>query len=203
VDFGQLTGHAVLVGYGRVGTTVTEALDRAGVPHIVVEEQERVVAGLRQRGQRAVSGDATRAEVLQRAGVVGARLIVVTAPEPIRARRIVEVARELNPGIAVAVRTHSATEQAFFEEVLQMPGVAGRAVYAEREVALSLAHYALTAIGRSDDDADLLIDAMRRGATMPTETFASMHTRELQAILAEDRRAAPARSDGKSGADRH
>jgi CPA2 family monovalent cation:H+ antiporter-2 len=151
-DFGAITDHVILVGYGRVGTTITEALDRAGILHIVVEEQPRVVAGLRLRGEHAISGDATRAEVLQRAGVAGARLIVVTAPEPIRARRIVEVALEENPHIAVAVRTHSATEQAFFEQVLHTPGVHGRAVYAEREVALSLAHYTLVAVGRSDDE---------------------------------------------------
>jgi CPA2 family monovalent cation:H+ antiporter-2 len=183
-DFGSLSGHVILVGYGRVGTTVTEALDRAGVIHIVVEEQPRVVAGIRLRGEHAVSGDATRADVLQRAGVEGARLIVVTAPEPIRARRIVEVARELNPQIAVAVRTHSASEQAFFEEVLHAPGVAGRAVYAEREVALSLAHYTLLAVGRSDDEADSLIDSIRRRATLPTETFAAMQTREFRAAMA-------------------
>jgi len=182
-DFGGLADHVILVGYGRVGSTVTEALDRAGVAHIVVEEQARVVAGLRLRGERAISGDATRAGVLARAGVATARLIVVTAPEPIRARRIVEVARELNPRIAVAVRTHSATEQAFFEEVLQAPGVHGRAVYAEREVALSLAHYTLLAVGRSDDEADALIDAMRGRATMPTETFAAMRTREFRAAM--------------------
>jgi len=141
------------------------------------------VAGLRLRGEHSVSGDATRPDVLLRAGVAGARLIVVTAPEPIRARRIVEVARELNPRIAVAVRTHSATEQQFFEDVLHTPGVAGRAVYAEREVALSLAHFALTAVGRTDDDADMLVDSLRRKATMPTETFAAMQTREYQAAL--------------------
>jgi monovalent cation:H+ antiporter-2, CPA2 family len=182
-DFGAVSNHVILVGYGRVGTTITEALDRAGVAHIVVEEQPRVVAGLRLRGEQAIAGDATRADVLQRAGVAGARLIVVTAPEPIRARRVVEVARQLNPRIAVAVRTHSATEQAFFEEVLQAPGVHGRAVYAEREVALSLAHYTLVALGRSDDEADALIDAMRGRATMPTETFAAMKTREFRAAM--------------------
>jgi CPA2 family monovalent cation:H+ antiporter-2 len=182
-DFGTLSNHVILVGYGRVGTTITEALDRAGVSHIVVEEQPRVVAGLRLRGEQAIAGDATRADVLQRAGVAGARLIVVTAPEPIRARRVVEVARRLNPRIAVAVRTHSATEQAFFEEVLHAPGVHGRAVYAEREVALSLAHYTLVALGRSDDEADALIDAMRGRATMPTETFAAMRTREFRTAM--------------------
>ncbi len=187
-DFTDLTGHVVLVGYGRVGTTVTEALDRAGVIHIVVEEQPRVVAGLRLRGEHAVSGDATRPEVLERAGIRGARLIVVTAPEPIRARRIVEVARQLNPEIAIAVRTHSASEQAYFESMLHGPGVFGRAVYAEREVALSLAHFTLLAVGRTDDEADVLIDSLRGRATMPTETFAAMHTRELEAVLSRDSR---------------
>ena len=182
-DFGAISDHVILVGYGRVGTTITEALDRAGVLHIVVEEQPRVVAGLRLRGEHAIAGDATRADVLQRAGVAGARLIVVTAPEPIRARRIVEVARQLNPRIAVAVRTHSATEQAFFEQALHAPGVRGRAVYAEREVALSLAHFTLVAVGRSDDEADALIDAMRGRATMPTETFAAMRTREFRTAM--------------------
>jgi len=182
-DFGGLIGHVVLVGFGRVGSTVSEALDRAGVTRIVVEEQPRVVAGLRLRGEHAISGDATRPDVLERAAIRGARLIVVTAPEPIRARRIVEVARNMNPDIAVAVRTHSASEQAYFESLLHRPGVIGRAVYAEREVALSLAYFTLIAVGRTDDEADFLIDSLRGRATLPTETFAAMHTQELEAVL--------------------
>lgn len=180
-DFSPLRGHVVLVGYGRVGTTVMEALDRAGLPNVVVEEQERVVAGLRQRGERAIGGDATRLDVLERAGVAGARLVVVTAPEPIRARRIVEVIRSVAPHAAIAVRTHSAAEQTYYEQILGSPASPGRAVYAEREAALNLAHYALMTLGRSDDDADAILDAMRGRRTAPTETFAAMRTREIEA----------------------
>jgi len=187
-DFSGLIGHVVLVGFGRVGSTVSEALDRAGITRIVVEEQPRVVAGLRLRGEHAISGDATRPDVLERAAIRGARLIVVTAPEPIRARRIVEVARNMNHDIAVAVRTHSANEQAYFESLLHRPGVIGRAVYAEREVALSLAYFTLLAVGRTDDEADILIDSLRGRATLPTETFAAMHTRELEAVLSKSKR---------------
>ena len=129
-----LTGHVVLIGHGRVGTTVADALVRAGQRYVVVEEQERIVGGLRKQGERVILGDATRGDVLERAGIANARLLVVTAPEPFRARRIVEVARESNPAIVVAVRTHSAAEQAYFEEYLALPGVRGRAVYSEREV---------------------------------------------------------------------
>ena len=183
-DFSDFNGHVVLVGHGRVGGTVADALVRAGAQHVVVEEQERVVRGLRARGEPAILGDASRHDVLARAGIETAGLIVITAPEPFRARRIVEVARLANPGITVAVRTHSAAEQAYFEQHLSGPHAAGRAVYAEREAALNLAHYALLAIGRSDDEADVLVSVLRGEATTPTETFKALMTREFRALSA-------------------
>jgi CPA2 family monovalent cation:H+ antiporter-2 len=183
VEFPLVHDHVVLVGHGRVGSTVADALIRAGARHIVVEELERVVGGLRRRGEDAIQGDATRRDVLERAGIARAKLVVITAPEPFRARRIVEVAREANPRIAVAVRTHSAAEQAYFEAHLTTPGGAGRAVYAEREAALSLAHYSLLALGRSDDEADAVVAVLRGEATTPTETFKTLATREYQAVV--------------------
>lgn len=181
-DFHGWRNHVVLIGHGRVGGTVADALIRGGASHVVIEEQERVVGGLRKRGEPAILGDATRPEVLERAGIQGARLVVITAPEPFRARAIVDAAREANPRIAVAVRTHSAAEQAYFEKNLGKPG---RAVYAEREAALSLAHYSLLAIGRSDDEADYILSLLRGEATRPTETFKSLHTMEYKALVGE------------------
>lgn len=186
-----LAGHVVLVGHGRVGTTVADALTRAGARYVVVEEQERMVGGLRKSGERAILGDASRRDVLDRADIAHARLLVVTAPEPFRARRIVEVAREANPAIAVAVRTHSAAEQAFFERTLAAPGVPGRAVYSEREAALSMAQFALEVLGSSPADADRVIDALRGQPTRPTETFSALATQEYEAFL---------RSGGAGGA---
>jgi monovalent cation:H+ antiporter-2, CPA2 family len=185
-DFSQLRDHVVVVGHGRVGTTITDALQRERAHYVIVEEQDRVVAGLRARGERAISGDATRPEVLARAGVAQARLLVVTAPEPFRARRIVELARTVSPSIAIAVRTHSAAEQLYFEELVAAPGTIGRAIYAEREAALSLAHFTLQVLGRTDDQADLVIDAMRATAIQPTETFAALHTREFRTMTGTD-----------------
>ena len=182
-DFSGWAHHVVLVGHGRVGATVAEALTRAGIRYVVVEERERVVAGLRRRGENAIHGDATRADVLERAGLPRARLLVVTAPEPIRARRIIEVARGANPHIVVAVRTHSGAEQAFFEQYLALPGATGRSVYAEREAALSLAHFALQALGRSDDEADWIIAALRGAPTRPTEMFNTLPTSEFEALI--------------------
>jgi CPA2 family monovalent cation:H+ antiporter-2 len=178
-DCADLSGHVVLVGYGRVGSTVAEALAKAGAQHVVVEERERIVEGLRRRGERAIQGDASRPDVLERANIARAHLVVITAPEPLRGRRIAELARAANPGIVIAVRTHSAAEQAYFEEHFATPAL-GRAVYAEREAALSLAHYSLMALGRSDDDSDMIVGSMRDRPTAATETFKIGMTTDFQ-----------------------
>jgi len=165
-----LHDHVILVGYGRIGATVSEVLARAGAPEVAIEEQERVVAELRKRGAMAIQGDASRPDVLERARIRDAKLLIVTAPEPVRARRIVEIARAANPYITIAIRTHSANEQAFLDHLLATArDSTGRAVYTEREAALSLAHYSLVALGRTDDEADNLIDSMR--ATNYTSTY--------------------------------
>jgi CPA2 family monovalent cation:H+ antiporter-2 len=182
-DCSAMFGHVVLVGYGRVGHTVADALVRSAVPHVVVEQQEKIVAGLRRRGLHAIQGDATRAEVLARAGIASARLIVVTAPEPIRARRIVELALAAHPHISLAVRTHTAAEQEYYESLLQTHAARGHAVYAEREAALSLAHHTLTLIGRSDDEADEVLSTLRSQPTRPTEMLTAFATREFQSLV--------------------
>jgi hypothetical protein len=55
-------------------------------------------------------------------------------------------------------------------------------VYAEREAALSLAHYALQALGSSDDEADVVVESLRSRATAPTEMFKALGTMEYQAL---------------------
>ena len=58
-DSTHLTGHVVLVGYGRVGKRIGQALARAGVKYVVAEQNREIVEKLRERGLPAVSGDAS------------------------------------------------------------------------------------------------------------------------------------------------
>ena len=54
-----LSGQVVLVGWGRVGKRIVEALIAQGVPVVVVEQNRESVQSLRERGIAAVWGDAT------------------------------------------------------------------------------------------------------------------------------------------------
>jgi CPA2 family monovalent cation:H+ antiporter-2 len=148
VDASVLHDHAILVGYGRVGSTVGKHLARERVPYAVVEQERETVDALRQGGVRAFIGDASQAGVLDQANLAQARLLVVTVPDPFKARAIITAARKVNPGIATVVRTHSEGEREYLERL----GV-GVAVVGEREIANTMARYALETCAPDGDGA--------------------------------------------------
>lgn len=142
----DLRDHVVLVGYGRVGAPVGEELSRHGIPHVVIEQSRERAEDLRKRGLPVIYGDATRPEVLTKAHLERARLVVVAAPDAYQGRAILEMARRLNPDAEVIIRTHSDQEREF----LQKHGAA-QALVGERELAVSLTRSALRRFGVAAD----------------------------------------------------
>ena len=153
--------HVVLVGYGRVGRRIGDALGREGIPYVVVDRDRVAVEALRARGVPAVFGDAARPGILEHVQLESARMLIVASPDTYQARRVTEIARRSNPALEIAARTHSETAQEYLEKY----GV-NRTFMGERELALSMAHYALMFMGRTDDQADDVIDAMRRATSL-------------------------------------
>lgn len=148
--------HAVIVGYGRVGSVVGRGLAGQSLPIVAVDENRRRVEILRAHGIPAIFGDAAIPGILEAAGAERARLIVIATPEGFRTRRIVELARTLNPGIDTAVRTQSEAEVAHLER----QGV-GIAIMGERELALNLMEYALCSLGVPEGRARLVVQDVR------------------------------------------
>ena len=142
LEAGRLHGHAVLVGHGRVGRRVAEALAARKIPYLVIEQDRGTALALREEGLPVLYGDAARPGLLEHAGLREARLLVVTAPEPFQARAIIDLARRIHPGIDIAVRTHSDAERAYLEE-----RKVGMAVMGEQELADAMARYALGRFG--------------------------------------------------------
>jgi CPA2 family monovalent cation:H+ antiporter-2 len=60
------TDHAVIVGYGRVGSVIGAGLKAEGLPIVVIDQDRRRVEDLRGRGVPAISGDASTPGVLER-----------------------------------------------------------------------------------------------------------------------------------------
>ncbi|MCR0983159.1 cation:proton antiporter domain-containing protein [Roseomonas populi] len=154
----RLENHAVLVGYGRVGVLVAAALRRHHLPFIVVEDDRQRVDLLHNQGVPALWGNGTQAEMLEAAHVDRARLLIVTLPLAWEARRVVELARTANPGIAVTVRAHQDAEV----DWLHVQDSSGLAVMGEREVALGIADFAMQRMGVAASTAQATIDVLRK-----------------------------------------
>ncbi len=138
----RLTGHVVLVGYGRVGRRIGEALTERGVPIVVAEQNREIVERLRERGIPAVSGDASEPAVLIQAHIARARMLVIATPDTFRARKMIEIAHALKPDVEAVVRTHSDEEAALLRKEK-----AGKVFIGEHELALGMTRHVLERIG--------------------------------------------------------
>lgn len=103
-----LEGQVVLVGHGRVGQRIAQALQQRGIAHVIAEQNRDIVEDLRRQGRAAVCGDATDPAVLIQAHIAEAAMLVVALPDALAARQMVLTARTLNPGIEVVLRSPDA-----------------------------------------------------------------------------------------------
>ena len=138
VDLKRLTGQVVLVGYGRVGRRIGEALAAKGIPFTVAEENREIVEQLRAKDIPAVSGDASDPTVLIQAHIHRARMLVIATPDTLNVRRMIEIARTVNPRIETVVRTHSEEEAELLEKEK-----AGKVFLGEHELATAMIHHVM------------------------------------------------------------
>lgn len=141
VDQALLTGHVVIVGYGRVGQRIAGALRERSVPIVVAEQNRELVERLREDGIAAVSGDATEPAVLIQAHIARAQMLVIAIPDAFRARKMLEIARTLKPDVQTVVRTHNDEESA----LLSKENV-GRVFMGEHELAVAMTRHVLEQI---------------------------------------------------------
>jgi CPA2 family monovalent cation:H+ antiporter-2 len=133
-----LSRQVVLVGYGRVGRKLADALAADGVPFVVAEQNREVVERLRESGIPAVYGDASQPETLVQSHVARACMLVIATPDSMGVRQMAAHARLLNPGIEIVVRSHNEEEARRLEHDL-----ASRVFVGEHELALAMTRYVL------------------------------------------------------------
>jgi CPA2 family monovalent cation:H+ antiporter-2 len=134
-----LEKQVVLVGYGRVGQRIADALASREIPFVVAEQNRELVERLRERGIPSVSGDAADPSVLIQAHIADADTLVVTLPDPIKIRQMVDTARTLNPDIEILLRTHSEAESEMLRKDKQ-----GTVFFGEEELAKGMTKHLLS-----------------------------------------------------------
>lgn len=97
--------HLIIIGFGINGENVARAVKAAKIPYAVVEINPEIVRSEMADGESIYYGDATQEAVLQHVDIRDARVVVIAISDPVATRRITELARRLNPGVYIIVRT--------------------------------------------------------------------------------------------------
>lgn len=99
-----LHGHAIVVGFGRVGRHVAAGLRDTGLAVSVIEQDLHLVREVQRAGFPAIYGDASYRGILDAAHPERARLVVVALPDVGATRAVVLNARRSNPTVPIVAR---------------------------------------------------------------------------------------------------
>lgn len=126
--------HAIVIGYGRVGSILAQVLRERGVPLVVIDDNGHNIERAHANGIPGIRGSAASDRVLAEAQPEKAKIAVLAIPQPLEAGEAIAKLRAINPSLTVLARAHSDAEVKHLLE----HGADG-AIMAERELAYSLA----------------------------------------------------------------
>ena len=102
----KLDKHYLVCGFGRVGRGAAAEFQRAGVPFLVIDQDESKVERAVRTGYLAVAGDSTNDEVLKEGGIMRARGVVASLATDADSLFLVLSAKTLNPMVNVSARVN-------------------------------------------------------------------------------------------------
>ena len=132
-----LTDHAVVVGFGRVGSLVAADFRARGRAVLVVEDNEKYALAARTAGFETLEGNGAKPQVVAACNLAAARWLVVAIPNAFEAGQIVQKARKANAKLEIIARAHFDAEVDHLTKCGATVTVMG-----EREIARSMIEYA-------------------------------------------------------------
>ncbi|MBE0481142.1 MAG: cation:proton antiporter [Dehalococcoidia bacterium] len=152
----QLSNHVVICGYGRMARHLVQVLQRRSFSCLVVDIDPRVIDLTHRREIPSIYGDASNRDILARAGLERARVLVIAFPDPIAARLAIEQARSINPRIDIVARVHRVEDR----DLLREKGVA-EMVHPEVEAGLEIIRHTLHRFGLTGQEIQYIIQTLR------------------------------------------
>ena len=167
----------IVAGFGRFGQVVSRVLNGLRIETTLIDHDPNQVDTVRRFGSPAYYGDATRIDVLERAGIARARLLVIAIDDEEAAMRVVRQVRAHYPELRVIVRAHSRTDAYEYVE-MGVPTV--RETFGS---ALDAAELALRALGYGPVGARRVVTQFRRHDEALLEKMAP-HRAETTRLIA-------------------
>lgn len=116
----NLNGHVLILGYGRVGQTITRFLKPEAIPYVAIERNPLLVQEAQNAGEPVLFGHAAQNTILKSAKVEQAKLVIVTMSDFEQNQPVIDAIKRVAPGVSIIVR---ATDDIHLEDFKKM-GVA-------------------------------------------------------------------------------
>jgi len=111
-----LSGHVVVVGYGRVGQAIVTAALAQDLPVAIIETNRALIDQAIADQVQIIVDNGAKPDVIDKANLAAARCLFVAVPNGFEAGQITEQARAIRADLPIIVRAHSAVESAHLNE---------------------------------------------------------------------------------------
>ncbi len=103
-------GPVIIAGIGRFGQIVNRLVQASGFQTVVLDHNPETIAVMRRFGFKGFLGDPTRPDILRKAGLKDARVLVVTLDDPKAALKLITYARKERPDLHIVSRARDRPE---------------------------------------------------------------------------------------------
>ncbi|MGI9494245.1 MAG: monovalent cation:proton antiporter-2 (CPA2) family protein [Geminicoccaceae bacterium] len=107
-DVGDLSGHVIIAGFGRVGQAVAQLLASRDITYVAVDRDLRQVRGGRKDGMSVVYGNAVDRDLLQKLGAERAALVLVALGDAGATTKALKTIGRQWPGVKLLARAWDA-----------------------------------------------------------------------------------------------
>lgn len=101
----SLANHIIICGYGHIGQNISRFIEEKNQDYIALDLDSKRIQEAQDAGERVVYGDPTHRTILQAAGILKARVVVITIKNSSAAKKIVQQIRLLRNDIPILVRS--------------------------------------------------------------------------------------------------
>jgi len=151
-----ISSHVVICGYGQTARQLGRVLERRNLSYLVIDIDPRAIDSAREKGISCIYGDAASPDILDRANLDKAKVLVVAFPDPIAARLVVANARRINSRLDIVARVHREEDT----HMLRKLGVA-ELVRPELESGLEIIRHTLHRFGLTMQEIQYIINVLR------------------------------------------
>jgi len=156
----ELSRHAVICGYGDIGSRVAGVLEKQKFSYLVIELDPTIISKLRAQGIPCIYGDASNPEILAHASLDKARVLICTIPDYVAEELTARNALRVNPKLDIVARVHRDSDV----ELLKGVGVT-EIVLPFFEGSLEMIRHTLHRFGMSSTEIQYILNNLRQGQT--------------------------------------